>query len=140
MRQFVTIYQKSTVVQLQKDLYGTKQAAHACQQYVRGRFKSIGEVQHLDEECVFTFCEGDAWVIASAHVDEFLTLANDAGIILRTMIKAKLLHYITFDRAEYGVLKSTYSKSLLADFQLSVSRGIDTLMYPNLKIEECDLP
>ena len=115
-------------------------------------------MQHLKDECVFTFPEVDAWVVASTHVDDIFTLANEAGESLRKKIKAELIHHMTVDDqceiswaldtkierdAEREILtisQKGYIESLLADYQLSDSKGVDTPMISRFKIEECDLP
>lgn len=111
---------------------------------------------HPKDECVFIFRDGDAWVLTFTHVDDIFVLANAKGHSLRDKIKSELGKHMTVEDkdpdsaldtkierdAGAGVLKISqraYIESLLAEFRVADSEGVDIPMSPGFKTEENDL-
>src|SRR5690606_34447811 len=53
--------QENKILKLKKALYGTKQAAHAWQAFLKENFLSLGGRKNLKDKCVWIFKEEDAF-------------------------------------------------------------------------------
>ena len=72
------------VYKLRKALYGTKQAAHAWQKFLKSIFLELGGVPHLKDECVYVFRDSaGGWLYLSTHVDDLFPLFNAQGRAIR---------------------------------------------------------
>lgn len=136
--------QEGCVLKLKKALYGTKQAAHAWQKFLRGILVGVGGVAHLKDECVFIFREGGGWVFLSTHVDDLFPLFNREGKQIRDKILRELSRFVTVEAKgdlswalstkiqrdpEAGVLKISQEEdvnSLLRDLQMTDGEGEDS--------------
>jgi len=78
--------QENKILKLRKALYGTKQAAHAWQQYLFSIFRECGGKRSLKDECVYMWREGDAVMFVCTHVDDIFPLFNPEGRMLRDKI------------------------------------------------------
>ena len=75
------------VYKLIKALYGTKQAAHAWQKFLKENLLDLGGVVHLKDECVYIFRDSaGGWLYLSTHVDDIFPLFNPLGRALRDKI------------------------------------------------------
>jgi hypothetical protein len=145
------------VLRLIKALYGTKQAAHAWQTFLRSILVGEGGRQNLKDECVYIFREGEAVCIIGTHVDDLFVLCNSEGEkirerILSTLrqkmevddrgeIKYALDTHIEADREE-GVLRISqekYINNMINEFNLQHAEGKETPA-PLTEITEHDLP
>jgi hypothetical protein len=64
------------IFKLKKALYGLKQSAWAWQQYLSKKKFGMGAKRHLNDECLYIFREGDAWVLIGTHVDDMFPLVR----------------------------------------------------------------
>ena len=103
------------VLKLKKALYGTKQAAHAWQKFLKKILISMGGVPHLKDECVFIFRDAktNGWLFLSTHVDDLFPLYNPAGKPLRDKILAALGKEVTVE--ERGDLSWALSTKIERD-------------------------
>ena len=87
------------VLKLKKALYGTKQAAHAWQKFLKKILFGLGGVPHLKDECVFIFRDTGTggWVYLSTHVDDLFPLFNEAGKVIRDKIFSALAKEVTVE-------------------------------------------
>jgi hypothetical protein len=75
---------------LQKALYGTKQAAHAWQQHLKGLLAEEGFTPLTLDPAVYVKRVGNAFVIIGTHVDDLFVVSNTAGRQLRERLWAHL--------------------------------------------------
>ncbi len=87
------------VLRLKKALYGTKQAAHEWQAFLRSKLVAIGGVPCIKDECVYMFRENDSggWMYLSTHVDDLFPLYNTQGRRLRDKVLAQLQASVTVE-------------------------------------------
>ncbi len=72
------------ILKLRKALYGTKQAAHAWQKFLKKNLLGLGANIHPKDDCVFIFRdERGGWMFLSTHVDDLFPLYNESGKHLR---------------------------------------------------------
>jgi hypothetical protein len=129
------------ILRLKKALYGTKQAAHAWQEFLVKILVSCGAVRHPKDECIFVFREGSGWVMMGTHVDDLFPLYNVHGRRIRDKILTELKKNMTIDERgtlsfaldtkierdpEKGILKISqrpYIEGLLKEYGLSNTTG-----------------
>ena len=74
---------ESWVYLLVKALYGTKQAANAWQQHLKGLMVAEGCRPLMLDPATYVKREGDAYVIVGTHVDDLFVVSNLAGRIIK---------------------------------------------------------
>src|SRR6185312_2821917 len=98
---FLKTGKENCVLKLRKALYGTKQAAHAWQKFLRKILVDIGGKANMKDECVFMYREKDAWVYVCTHVDDIFVLYNQTGENIRDKIyDAICKHVVVENRGE----------------------------------------
>jgi hypothetical protein len=136
--------EEGKILRLKKALYGTKQAAHAWQQFLAQILVSSGAKRHPKDECVYIFREGEAFLFMCTHVDDLFPLFNEKGRTIRDKVLGVLRSKMQIeDRGtlnwaldtkierdpEEGILKISqkpYIESLLKDFSMVNIKGRDT--------------
>jgi hypothetical protein len=108
------------ILKLKKALYGTKQAAHAWQKFLKRILVGLGGVPHLKDECVFIFREPSTggWLFLSTHVDDLFPLYNREGILIRDRILGALGREVTVEN------KGDLSWALSTKIERDVKNGV----------------
>ena len=150
------------VYKLRKALYGTKQAAHAWQQFLKKHLRAMGGLVHPKDECVYIFREASTggWVFISTHVDDLFPLYNEGGRAIRDRIFKELNDIVEVSQTDLswalstkierdpirGLLKITQEEdinALLRDHGMEDIGEEDTPTFDrgdDVKITEADLP
>ena len=69
-----------SALKLAKALYGTKQAAHAWQQFLKKLLAECGGVPLTYDDAVYKIVDPDGgWVLVGTHVDDLFVLCNEKG-------------------------------------------------------------
>ena len=74
------------VYRLIKALYGTKQAAHAWQQHLKGILAKAKCNALQNDAATYMRREGEAFVVIGTHVDDLFVLFNKAGTYLKDAV------------------------------------------------------
>ena len=76
------------VFKLFKALYGTKQAAHAWQQFLKRVLGTCGAVSLMYDDAVYkVVADNGGWVLLGTHVDDIFGVCNQKGAIIRDRIR-----------------------------------------------------
>ena len=132
------------IFKLRKALYGLRQSGCLWQKYLSDLFAKMGAKRHLNDECVYIFREGGAWVVIGVHVDDMFPLFNREGRALRDKIFNFLQKHMTLENkgiisfaldtkierdAEAGILKISqpaYVAGIISDFNQENASRRDT--------------
>ena len=149
--------QESKILRLLKALYGTRQAAHAFQQFLSGILVAEGGRRNLKDECVFVFREGEGVCIIGTHVDDLFVLFNTEGKKIRDRVFRKMNEKMEVDNKgeikyaldthierdrENGTLRisqEAYIQSIIKEYRMQDAAGKETPA-PTTEITEKDLP
>ena len=103
---------------LKKALYGTKQAAHAWQNFLADILIKIGGKRHPKDECVYIFREGEAFLFLATHVDDLFPLYNTQAINIKNKILDTLKSKMEIDNR--GIISFALDMKIERD----VNKGI----------------
>ncbi len=102
------------ILELDKFIYGLKQAPYKFQQVLNKFLISIGYVQQSNDECLFIKWVGSTFSIISTHVDDILQVATDEALVAE--LHTKLIQ-------QFGHI--TFSPNAEAYLGMSIKRSAD---------------
>jgi len=160
---FEKVGTEGQVLRLRKALYGTKQAAHAWQQFLCKILLDLGAKRHPKDECIYLFRERekeekiDSFLFLGTHVDDLFPLCNEGGERIKLRILGELKRHMQIDnkgtlsfaldvkiernlnRGTLKISQTAYIKNLLKEYNMESATGRDTPA-PLVDINESDLP
>ena len=105
------------ILKLRKALYGTKQAAHAWQKFLKKNLLALGAKVHPKDDCVFIFRDDrGGWLFLSTHVDDLFP----SGKHLRDRVYEALGRVVEVE--DRGLLSWALSTKIERDAQRGCSK------------------
>src|SRR6185312_13221136 len=98
---------------LVKALYGTKQAAHAWQQHLKGLLAEAGLTSFIVDPAAYIVRKGQAFVVIGTHVDDLFVVYNKAGKCMRDRVWELLARKLSIK--DLGEAKWTLQMSIQRD-------------------------
>ena len=144
------------VWQLQKSLYGLKQASHVWNKLLDSTLKKLGFNQCSKDMCVYFHKSKDAFTILAVHVDDMLIVSNSSSQ-LAEMKQALGKHFKVKDLGEVKFLlgigvtrdrqsghielsQQTYINQLLKHFNLQDAKPVTTPLSSGVRLTQDDCP
>ena len=84
---------ESWVCLLVMALYGTKQAAHAWQQHLKGLMVEVGFTPLVLDPATYVKREGEGFVLVGTHVDDLFVVSNVTGRPMKVQLWEHLSRY-----------------------------------------------
>ena len=133
---FEKVGTEGQVLRLRKALYGTKQAAHAWQQFLCKILLDLGAKRHPKDECIYIFRErekeekSESFLFLGTHVDDLFPLCNEGGEKIKLRILGELKRHMqnkgtlsfalerNINRGTLKISQTAYIKNLLKEYNM----------------------
>jgi len=147
---------KDNVWQLQKSLYGLKQASHVWNKLLDSMLRKLGFDRFSKDTCVYLYRSTDTFIILAVHVDDMLMVSNSNSKLAKMKLalgqhfKVKDLGEVNFllgirvvrnrESGSIELLQQAYIDQLLKHFNLREAKPVTTPLSSGVCLTQANCP